>query len=91
MNINEQIEEFKNKLEPFKNLADLREFSTLSQKNIKKIEIGIKEKKFKKYIKTKNYNDKKWNKIQSNDEPEPNKRELEHIKTKHFLTRQNQS
>lgn len=69
--INEQIEEYKAKLEPFKNLDDYREFSTLCQKNIKKIEISIKEKKFKKYLKTKsdydNHTIYKWHKNQVKD------------------------
>lgn len=66
LDINEQIEEYKMKLDPFKNLEDYQEFSTMCQRNLKKVEAGIKEKKFKKYLKTKNDFDNKtvfkWNK-----------------------------
>lgn len=48
LKLNEQIEEFKQKLEPFKNLDDYMELSCICQKNIKKVETGIKERKFKK-------------------------------------------
>lgn len=85
LNINEQIEEYKVKLEPFKNLDDYQELSTLCQKNLKKIEVGIKDKKFKKYQKTKNdYDNKmvfKWNKNSTNQLPQASDADIEVLNT----------
>lgn len=49
----EHIEKYKTKLEPFKDLKDYQELSTMCQRNIKIIENLIKENKFKKYHKMK--------------------------------------
>lgn len=53
LKLSKEIEEYKVELEPFKNLDDYRELSATSQRNIRKTETTIREKKLKKIKKTK--------------------------------------